>query len=58
MGQSWTVCSRCGIPDFLAIYTKVIKGKVVCDACETPLEERRALAERCKKLGLIERKKK
>lgn len=48
----WESCSRCGIPDFLALSMKTIRGKSVCEKCLTPAEERRILKERYKKLGL------
>lgn len=45
-------CSRCGIPDFLAIKLIIIDGKLVCEACITKTEERKILRQRYKKLGL------
>jgi len=45
-------CSRCGIPDFMALKLIVLNGKLVCEACITKTEERRILRERYKKLGL------
>jgi hypothetical protein len=48
----WESCSRCGIPDFMALEFTTVKGKNVCEKCLTSAEVRRILRERYKKLGL------
>ena len=45
-------CSRCNIPDFLAMKFYVINGKDVCESCITKAEERNFMRERYKRLGL------
>lgn len=48
----WETCSRCGIPDFMALSMIKIKDRLVCDTCVTLKEEKEILRRRYKLLGL------